>query len=131
NIKNTDQAVARFQKVLKILPDDPDLHFKLGLHHFAAGNYPEMIAQFKKVLRLQPVKPRTHFYIALAYHIKNQGEQALEHMEQAKQIYLQRIEANTVFKKDGKILLMKEDTILTEARKHLDNFQQKYGGVNN
>ena len=49
-----DEAIAEYQKALKIEPDDADAHNNLGVVLRSRGRVDEAIAEYRKALEIEP-----------------------------------------------------------------------------
>jgi len=63
-----DEAIAEYQKALKITPDAAEVHFRLGSALADAGKFDEAIAHFQKVLELRPASD-SETYDATTYNL--------------------------------------------------------------
>jgi tetratricopeptide (TPR) repeat protein len=60
--KEYDQAVATYQKVLALTPDDAALHNNLGSVYASTGKLPEAQAEFEKAASLDPTNASRYYF---------------------------------------------------------------------
>ena len=60
--KENDQAIATYQKVLQLTPDDPALHNNLGSVYAGMGKLPEAQAEFEKAASLDPTNAGRYYF---------------------------------------------------------------------
>jgi tetratricopeptide (TPR) repeat protein len=106
-----ENPIRRYNKAIKILPNDPDLHFKLALHFFSADDFRQALTHFDKSMRLRPKDGRTHYYAGLINHLMGNGANAINHMKHAEESFIER----------------KESKSIADVRKHLRVYQNQYG----
>ncbi|HUX10850.1 MAG TPA: tetratricopeptide repeat protein [Terriglobia bacterium] len=60
--KENDQAIATYQKVLQLTPDDPALHNNLGSVYAGMGKLPEAQAEFEKAATIDPTNASRYYF---------------------------------------------------------------------
>ena len=76
--KEYDQAIATYQKVLALTPDDAALHNNLGSVYANQGKYPEAQAEFEKAAQLDPTNAgRYYFNIGAIMYNAGKSDMAL------------------------------------------------------
>ena len=64
----TDDAIAQYQEIVAIDPNDAHAWFELGHLQYKQGQLDDAVASFEKSLALKPDPPDVDFNLALAYH---------------------------------------------------------------
>jgi len=93
---NSSEALVAFEKLAKVAPDYPRLHYNMGLVHRARGEYPRAIEMYRKALEVEPRDPDTWNNLGATYYLAKLYEEAVEAYERALEIdpENQRIRAN-------------------------------------
>jgi Tfp pilus assembly protein PilF len=78
-----DQAIEEYQIGLKLKPDNPDAHNKLGIVYLNKGWIDMAIEHELAALRLNPDFAVAHNNLGLAYFEKGWNEKAIEHYKMA------------------------------------------------
>lgn len=89
--KNRDQeAVEAFQQAVRVQPDYPEAHLKLGLAYAALGQddaadkeYQTAVAQYKNATRRNPKDADAHFYLGLAHTKLGKHDEAVKAYREA------------------------------------------------
>jgi tetratricopeptide (TPR) repeat protein len=84
----TKNNIEAADEVVKLAPDDPDSHFRLGLKYWRSKNPDEAIRHFKEVLRLAPENAHAYWNLGLLHEEKKDNTQAVDYIKQAEAIYL-------------------------------------------
>ncbi len=95
-------AIAHFQKVLEIQPDDPDGHENLGNALLKKGNVDEAMFHYREALKSAPYRADIHFNFGNAFVQKGQSDEALAHFQRACEINPNYVEA---YNNAGSVLL--------------------------
>lgn len=69
-----NEALAHFKEALKLKPDEPSVHFKVGRIFLQKENYKNALSAFKTSLNLNPNQVEAHYEMARIYHLTHQGE---------------------------------------------------------
>ena len=83
---NTEKILQK----IKHHPDEPQLHFELGVEYERLGRNEEAIAAFKKTLELHPQSAETHFNLGCLYEKNRDGRNAIVHMMKAGNLFSER-----------------------------------------
>ncbi len=62
-----DEAIVEYRISIKLNPDDPDVHFNLGLAYLKKKQNKEAIAAYKKVVELSPRDSEAYKLLGIAY----------------------------------------------------------------
>ena len=106
-----EDPIKRYRKALKVLPNDPDLHFKIGLYFFITDDFHKTLNHFNESTRLRPEDARTHYFTALIHHLMGNGVNAINHMKRAEEFFIGS----------------KETKSIADVRKHLRVYKSQYG----
>src|SRR5208283_1325078 len=74
-----EKAIAAFQHVEKIAPEEPDAFYFEGFMNAQLQRYDDAIIAFKKALELAPFHASAQFGLARAYQRKGDAESARKH----------------------------------------------------
>jgi tetratricopeptide (TPR) repeat protein len=66
-IGNYNEAILRFNKALKLSPDNAGLYYNRGIAYSAAGNYDLAVADFTRFIELEPKEASAYKLRATAY----------------------------------------------------------------
>ncbi len=97
-------------EVVRFVPSDPDLLFRLGLDQWRSKNLNGAIEQFEEVVRLEPENAHAYWNLGLIYKQKGEGEVAVAHIKKAEDLYLK----------------YNYFSYAEESREHLDSLIKKY-----
>jgi tetratricopeptide (TPR) repeat protein len=97
-----DDAIAHFQKILKIRSDDPDAHNNFGNALLRKGDVDGAIFHYQEALKSAPHRADVHYNFGNAFVQKGQLDQALVHFQRAWEIKPNYLEA---YNNAGSILL--------------------------
>jgi tetratricopeptide (TPR) repeat protein len=77
-LRNRQVAAAKelYDRLLKQLGDQPELHIVIGRAYREAGFLPDAIAEFRKAISLNPAFPRAHYSLGLTY-LLDEGQSKL------------------------------------------------------
>ena len=106
-----ENPIGRYHEALKILPNDPDLHFKIALYFFITDDFHQTLKHFNKSTRLRPEDGKTHYFTGLIHHLMGNGVGAVNHMKRAEESFVEG----------------KETKNIADVRKHLRVYQSQYG----
>jgi tetratricopeptide (TPR) repeat protein len=79
--KRFEPAEESFRKALQLSPKSAGVLNNLGNHYMAAGKPDRAIEEFQKVLGLEPEQPNANLQVAAILVQRNDGKQALIHLE--------------------------------------------------
>jgi len=74
-----EEAIAEYQKAIKINPDYDSPYFNLGLLYLERGDYEKAIDNFNEALRINPDFIKAHNKIGIAYIKMGERDKALSH----------------------------------------------------
>ncbi len=80
---NNTSAIDRYQQALQVDPDNPTLHYILGLAQLKSGHTDEAIASFRTAYPAYTDSIEMHYNIGLAYSQAGDADSALLYLEQA------------------------------------------------
>jgi len=78
---NAVKSIEELQKLVAEKPDDPDLHFQLGVAYGLQEEHNKAIEEFLKATELNPKMALAHFNLANIYSLKGRIEEAKEEYE--------------------------------------------------
>lgn len=88
-----DDAIAHFQKVLEMQPDDPDGHDNFGNALLKKGDVDGAIFHYQEALKAAPYRADVHFNFANALVQKGQSSDAIAHFQKAWELKPDYVEA--------------------------------------
>ena len=68
HLHNTEAALADFDSVLKLAPDEPRIYQLRGCEHFRAGHFKDSIADFDKYIDSNPDQEAQHWQRGISYY---------------------------------------------------------------
>lgn len=75
---------------LKHHPDNPRLHFELGVEYERLGRHEEALAAFNETIRLDERSAEAHYNLGCLYDKLGDGKNAIRHMIQAGNLFARR-----------------------------------------
>jgi predicted O-linked N-acetylglucosamine transferase (SPINDLY family) len=81
-----DQAVASYQRVLQLRPQDADTYAKLGNVLHEQGRFDQALASYRRALQLDPRNAGVHYNLGIRLHAQGHLDQAIASYERALQI---------------------------------------------
>ncbi len=78
-----DQAVAHYERVLALKPDNVAAHNNLGLMLMAQGKMDQAVAHYERALALNPDDAPTHYNLGLARAAQGKVDQEIAHYQRA------------------------------------------------
>ena len=78
---NTEEAIQRTVAATRTAPNDPGLHFQLGLLQYNAENYNEAAGAFERAVRIQPRYANAKYFLGLSYWQADQSDAAVAQFE--------------------------------------------------
>lgn len=78
------------QERLRHHPDNPRLHFELGVEYERLGKNREALAAFQETVRLDEGSAEAHFNLGCLYEKVGDGRNAIVHMIKAGNLFAQR-----------------------------------------
>jgi len=87
-VRTNQLAAARvlYENALRNFPDDPDLHFDLGMVFFRQHDWPHAVENFKNTLNSRPKSIKPMFYLAESYFLESDLDRARQTISQAASI---------------------------------------------
>ena len=85
-----DDKTGEVLQKLRHHPDDPKLHFELGVEYERLGRNAEAIEAFQETLKLHPQSAETHFNLGSLYEKLQDGRNAIVHMMKAGNLFSER-----------------------------------------
>ncbi len=83
---NNASSIDRYRQALKVDPDNPTLHYILGLAHLKNGSTAEAIASFRTAYPAYTDSIEMHYNMGLAYSQAGDADSALLYLEQAEDL---------------------------------------------
>jgi Flp pilus assembly protein TadD len=112
-----DAAIAQFQSALKATPQDPTLHYDLGLALKLKDQLADAIVELQKAAELDPQQPDIHYTLGVTFWQQGKFDEAANELQAAIRAKPDYAEAHytlgTVLKQQGK--LQEAATSLREA----------------
>ena len=81
--KKYAKSLEMYRKALLISPNDPDVHFNLGVNHYTQNHYDLAAESFNKAVSLRPNMKIGWFYLAETAMLKQQLTQAVDYYKKA------------------------------------------------
>ena len=78
------KALERFKIAAEREPDDPEVHYFLGLACSRLGDYPSAITAFERVLKLDPKDRRARYELGMAYFLMEDYPKATASFKRAR-----------------------------------------------
>ncbi|MBI5182310.1 MAG: tetratricopeptide repeat protein [Nitrospirae bacterium] len=72
-----DEAIVEYRIAAKLSPDDPDIHFNLGLTYLKKKQNKEAIVEYKKVVELSPRDSDAYKLLGIAYIQEGDKKEAI------------------------------------------------------
>ena len=73
-----NSALKEFMEAEKLTPDDPEIHYLLGVSYYHGKGLPDMaIAEFQRAIALKPDNPKVHNYLGKIYLEKGRWDDAI------------------------------------------------------
>ena len=76
-------AERAYRAVLRLKPDFPEIHGKLGFLYQLQGKFQQAAESFEEGLKLNPALPEAHFLLGVTYYQLYQYEKAVGFLNQA------------------------------------------------
>lgn len=73
-----DLAIEAFKQANKLNPDDPQIHYMLGMAHSRSKDYKEALESYKRAARLRADWPEAHFRLGVTYYVLGKKSQSIE-----------------------------------------------------
>jgi tetratricopeptide (TPR) repeat protein len=102
-----ETAITQFQTALKSTPDDPTLHYNLGLALKLKDQLPEALAELRKAEELDPSQPDVHYTLGVTLWQQGSFDESVKELRAAIASRSDYAEAfytlGTVLKQQGKM----------------------------
>ena len=79
-----EKAIERFKRAAERKPEDPEVHYYLGLAYSRLGDYPSAITAFERVLKLDPKNRRVRYPLGMAYYLSEDYQSAAVFLKRAR-----------------------------------------------
>ena len=83
-----------FQNRIRRNPDNPRLHYYLGLVYLKGKDSAQAVRSFKKSLALSPNMAEVHLYLGAAHHHQGMSRDAVHHLQEAVRLVPQMSDAH-------------------------------------
>jgi len=80
------EAEACYEQALKLMPNDSEVLFKVGVNRLVASKYGEAITLLRQASRESPRDSDTLYYLAQAYHLQRDNDLALKAIAKSVQL---------------------------------------------
>ena len=84
-LRQTDRAVAHYNRAIQLIPNEPMLNYNLGLAFWQQGRFDEAISQFRQGLQIQP-DAVAHCYLGELLEKQGRNDEAVEEYRKALRI---------------------------------------------
>jgi tetratricopeptide (TPR) repeat protein len=84
--EGTERALETLEVAVDLKPDDPRVHYLVGIIRRFLGHETSALAEFQKALKLAPRDSDCHYQVAIGLVRSGNDEQALPHFEMAVQL---------------------------------------------
>lgn len=91
---NDDKADEWARKTLKLVPDDPESAYQIGVVSFRRGNYEEAVKFLGQSIRRRDDRAEAHFFLGMAYFNLRNGIECGNALQRALQLKLPPQETN-------------------------------------
>lgn len=75
---NLDEAVGAFKAAGKLTPDDPQIHFMLGMTYAKSRSYKDSFDAFRRATRLKAEWPEAHYRLGVIAYVLGRKSQSVE-----------------------------------------------------
>lgn len=75
---NLDDAVGAFKAAGKLTPDDPQIHFMLGMTYAKSRSYKDSFDAFRRATRLKAEWPEAHYRLGVIAYVLGRKSQSVE-----------------------------------------------------
>ncbi len=79
----SDEALAEYRKAAKEAPDDPDVHFNMGVVLYLKGDLEEAEREFQQALAIKPDHPGANSGLGYVYYAREMIDEAERHFRAA------------------------------------------------
>lgn len=73
-----EEAIEAFKQATKLQPDDPQIHYMLGIAYSKSKAYKESFESFKRAIRLGPDWPQAHFRLGVISYVLGRKPESLK-----------------------------------------------------
>jgi protein involved in polysaccharide export with SLBB domain len=81
-----DDAIQAFKELLKLQPEDAQIHFGMGMTYSKAKAYKDALESFKKAVRFKPDWPEAHFRLGVMSYVVGKKPEAAEEYKKLVQL---------------------------------------------
>ena len=94
-----DLAIAQFERMITLTPDEPIAHYQLGALYRQAGKAAEALAEMEKAEKLEPTLAASHYQLSSLYRLAGRTDDAARELTAFQD--LKKQEENAAIKEDA------------------------------
>ncbi len=89
-LEGAHAEISRHKEIIRENPSDAIAYFELGRAYLAMGRHEEEVAAYQEAIKLNPEYTAAHYNLSMAYDLLNDGPNAIKHMLQTQNLYLEK-----------------------------------------